>query len=506
MMYNLNDLNNIDFFYKKIDKYLWNKDLQPITKSNRIWSKWTIGSVWASMCISITVYMLASSLISNGLNWWQALITIIVGNIIILIPLIMMAHPGPKYGIPFPVLIRSCFGIEGAKIIAMLRAFIACGWCGIQTCLAGKALYTVMYYIFPFIKNKISSNIIEQFLGINIYYFICICIIVLIQIFIIRFGMNFIGIVELISAPLLLIFGIYLIIWAYIQIGSIEKLILSFNKLATNKTVNFWHVFWPGLTAVIAYWSPLTLNISDLTRFVKSQKDQIIGQSIVVPIFMTIFSFVGIAVTCATLMIFGEIIWDPIEVIKRFDNIITVLIPMFFIIIAIICCNIPANIVSSANDFANLIPKYINFKIGAYITSFIGIIIFPWKLISDPHSYIFTWLIAYGSLLGGVVGIMIVDYFIIRKTTLSLIDLFKQKGIYTYYKGWNIIAFIALFCGILPNIPGFLMKINIIHCIKYNWIISLYDYSWFISFAISFISYLILTKLFNNLFSIPKYK
>lgn len=479
----------------RIDSSLWNQDLHPIKIESRTWTKWTMMTLWIAMCINIPTYMLGSSLIGSGMNWWQAVVTVILGNIIVLIPMALIAHSGPKYGIPFPVLIRSSFGVEGAKVTALLRAFVACGWFGIQSCIAGNALFLIATYIFPGIR---SSRYLGNLIGLELAPFICIIIMVLLHASIIHYGIGMIKKIEVIASPILFLFGIGLFLWAYLQVGSLSTLFEASKSLSKANNINFWSLFWPGLTAIIGFWATVALNIADFTRFVKSQKDQVIGQAIALPATMAMFSFVGIIATSAAIVIFGKAIWDPLELIKSFGHNPLLIFPLIGLILATICCNMAANVVSPANDFSNLFPKFINFKIGGYITCVVGVIILPWKLIADPEGYIFKWLIAYSSLLGAVGGVMVSDYYLIRKSLLKLDDLFKVEGEYTYFKGWNFRAFSALLIGITPNIPGFLAEVGLVNSeILPPWVYNLYNYAWFISFFISFLVYFLLMKNFN---------
>lgn len=476
----------------KIDDPLWNHDLSPVPFTSRTWTKWTMMTLWVSMSISIPAYMLGSSLVGNGMNLWQAMLTIIIGNIIVLIPMALIAHPGPKYGVPFPVLIRSSFGTQGAKLTALFRAFVACGWFGIQSCIAGSALYVIFLSFFPSIKN---SAYLGNFIAIDFWHLVCVVLIVLFQMLIIHYGIEMIKKVEVFAAPLLVLLSLFLLGWVWVKTGSIENIFKSSELLSQKNHIGFWITFWPGLTAIVGFWATLALNIPDFTRFVKSQKDQIIGQALGMPTTMAFISFIGIVVTSTTVLVFGQAIWNPIDLINKFGSSYFMIIPLLGLIVATICCNMAANLVSSANDFSNLFPNHINFKCGGYITCIIGLLIFPWKLIADPHGYIFRWLIAYSALLGAVGGIMVADYYVIRKTKLTLIELFKTNGEYTYTRGWNLKAFFSLIIGILPNLPGFMVQVGLLdQTVLPLWINNLYNYAWFISFAIAFIVYSLAMK------------
>lgn len=295
------------------------------------------------------------------------------------------------------------------------------------------------------------------------------------------------------KAIFLPIAALALLFWAIDAGNGLGPILSQPSKFQSNS--EFWKFFFPGLTGMVGYWATLSLNIPDFTRYAKSQRAQITGQAIGLPPSMTLFSFIGVVVTSATFIIYGETIWDPLVLAGKFESKLLVSIAMIAVAISTLATNIAANIVSPANDFANLNPAKINFRTGGYITGIIGILIFPWKLIADPNGYIFTWLIAYSSLLGPVGGIMIADYFFIRKKNLVTDDLYSHKGIYNYQNGFNRAAIIALLLGIVPNIPGFLVTINVIAKDAVPEIIAhLYNYAWFVGFAVSFFVYLLLMQ------------
>jgi NCS1 family nucleobase:cation symporter-1 len=257
-----------------------------------------------------------------------------------------------------------------------------------------------------------------------------------------------------------------------------------------NSCSEFFAFFFPALTGMVGFWATLSLNIPDFTRYAKSQRAQVIGQAIGLAPSMTLFAFIGVIVTSATAIIFGKLIWNPIDLASNFENKWMISIAMIAISLSTLATNIAANIVSPANDFSNLAPSKIDFKKGGYITGIIGLLIFPWKLIADPSGYIFTWLIAYSSLLGPIGGIMIVDYFFIRKKQLIVDDLYLHDGIYQYNSGFNLVAIIAFVVGVLPSVPGFLTAIHILQNDSFpEWLIHLYNYSWFVGFAVAAIVY-----------------
>lgn len=470
---------------------LYSEDLAPVPPEKRTWGTWNYAALWISMSLCIPTYMLASSLIDGGMNWWQAILTIFLGNTVVLIPMILNGHAGTKYGIPFPVFARVSFGTKGANIPAMLRAIVACGWFGIQTWIGGFSLFQMLRVWFP--STEKLPQIFPDFFGLETGPAICFFIFWLLNMYVVYLGVDSIKKLLVFKAFFLPAAAIALLLWA-ISAGNGLGPILSQPSKFQNSS-DFRDYFFPALTGMVGFWATLSLNIPDFTRYAKSQKAQITGQIIGLPPSMTLFSFIGVVVTSATAIIYGNTIWDPVVLAGKFENKILVSIAMICIAVSTLATNIAANIVSPANDFAHLSPSKINFRKGGYITGIIGVLIFPWKLISDPTGYIFTWLIAYSSLLGPVGGIMIADYYFIRKKNLNIRDLYEENGEYTYANGFNRCALTALVCGIIPNGPGFLTTVGLISKDAFPfWIENLYHYAWFVGFGVSFLVYLVLMK------------
>lgn len=470
---------------------LINEDLAAIPQDKRTWGTWNYAALWVSMSLCIPTYMLASSLIEGGMNWWQAILTIFLGNTIVLIPMILNGHAGAKYGIPFPVFARASFGTLGANIPALLRAIVACGWFGIQTWIGGFAIYQMMKMWMPSLATL--PQIFPDSFGLQTGPAICFFVFWLLNMYVVYLGVESIKKLLVFKAIFLPVAALALLFWAISAAHGLGPILNQPSKFQTSS--EFWNYFFPALTGMVGFWATLSLNIPDFTRYAKSQKAQINGQIIGLPPSMTLFAFIGVVVTSATFIIYGETIWDPVILAGKFSNKILVSIAMIAVAISTLATNIAANIVSPANDFSNLAPQKINFRTGGYITGVIGILIFPWKLIADPNGYIFTWLIAYSSLLGPVGGIMIADYFFIRKQNLIVEDLYSHQGIYSFKKGFNNKAIIALLVGIIPNIPGFLLTVKLVSAETFPlWISNLYHYAWFVGFIVSGFVYWILMK------------
>ena len=462
---------------------LWNPDLAPTPLSRRTWSTYNIAALWIGMSVVITTYTLASGLMQQGMTWYQALFTILLGNVIVLLPMVLNAHAGTKYGISFPVLCRASFGVRGANVAAMLRAIVACGWFGIQTWIGGLALNALMTAAWP------GWSAVPGALWIAFGSFWAI------QVAIILRGTEGIKVLESWSAPLLLAGGALLLWWGVSNGGGLENVLRGSVRLQQG-TTPFWALFPAALTANVGYWATLSLNIPDFTRYAKSQRSQMLGQAMGLPATMAAFAFIGVAVTSATIVIYGEAIWDPVVLISRIGSPAVIIFGALVILAAQLTTNMAANVVSPANDFSNLSPRRISYVTGGLITAVIGIAMMPWRLYSDAAAYIFTWLIGYSSLMGALGGILIADYWILKKQQLSLRDLFKVDGLYTYSNGVNWRAIAALVLAVIPVIPGFINAATTPggQIADPNIFDRIYTYAWFVTFALSFIFYLILMR------------
>lgn len=466
----------------------WNPDIAPVGREARRWGMWDIASLWVGMSVCIPTYMLASSLISQGMDWKQAILTVLLGNIIVLLPMILNAHAGTRYGIPFPVFCRASFGVLGSNLPAIMRAFVACGWFGIQTWIGGWAIYRLAEAVAPNLVHL--PRVFPSGLGLETGPFLCFMLFWLLNMYIVWKGMESIRFLENWGAPFLIIVGIGLLVWAVVAGGGLGPIFQRPARFANS--AEFWKVFFPSLTAMVGYWATLSLNIPDFTRFAKSQKDQMLGQAMGLPGTMTLYAFIGVAVTSATVAVFGKEIWNPTDLLAQFHSLPVVIISMLGLTVATLTTNLAANVVSPANDFSNLSPRRISFRMGGLITGILGIIIMPWKLIADPHGYIFKWLVGYSALLGPIGGILIADYFIIRKMNLDQVSLYQLQGSYHYYKGFNLRALPALLLGILPSLPGFLMEIGVVSANSLPPLFTtLYTFAWFVGFGVSFVAYLL---------------
>jgi NCS1 family nucleobase:cation symporter-1 len=464
------------------DPSLINADLAPTAPEQRTWSVWHMAALWIGMVVCVPTYTLAASLIADGMNWWQAVGTILLGNVIVLVPMVLIGHAGAKYGVPFPVLVRASFGIRGANVAAILRGLVACGWFGIQTWFGGFAIYQLVNVLFG---GALFGRDIPV-LDINAGELACFLAFWAIQVAILYKGLESIRVFEALAAPFLIAVGLLLLAWAHHRADGFGAMLSAASEFGAGgeKEGRFLATFFPALTAMVGFWATLALNIPDFTRFAKSQRDQVLGQAIGLPATMTLFSFIGVAVTSSTEVIFGERIWDPTVLAGRIGTGAAVAVSLVALSVATLSTNVAANVVSPANAILNLAPRWATFFRGALITSAIGVAILPWRLVESTGTYVFTWLIGYSALLGPIGGILVADYFVVRRTVLDVDELYRRGGAYWYRAGFNGVALAALALGVLPNLPGFLHAAGMVASVPAAFD-SIYTHAWFVGFAIS---------------------
>jgi NCS1 family nucleobase:cation symporter-1 len=458
---------------------LYNEDLAPVPVQRRRWTTYNYAALWISMAHCIPTYMLAAGLMTTGMNWWQALFTILLGNTIVLIPILLNSHPGTKYGIPFPVFARAAYGTIGSNLPALMRALVACGWFGIQSWIGGEALHTLFTSLVPswptLLGAGFGGHTTTEWLSFLLFWGL--------NVFIIYKGMDLLRVVENWAAPFVLVMTAALLVWAVREAHGLGPLLQQPGRFET--LGEFLPVFIPSLTAMIGYWATLSLNMPDFTRFGRSQREQMVGQVVALPTTMSVFAAMGVLITSATVIIYGEAIWDPVKLVGRFTAPVVVALSMFTAVVATLAVNIAANVVSPANDFANAFPRLIDFKTGGLITGLLGILMQPWRLMADASGYIFNWLLGYSGGLGSIAGVLIADYWLVRRRRLQLEDLYLPDGAYRYRSGWNPSAVIATLLGCAFAWGGL-----VVPTLK-----PLYDYAWFVGFAVAFVVHTALMRL-----------
>lgn len=465
------------------DSDLWNEDLAPTSAAQRTWRWRHFAALWLGMVICVPAYMLASGLIEQGMSAGQAVATVLLGNLVVLVPMLLIGHAGARWGVPYAVLARASFGWKGARIPAVARAVVACGWYGIQTWIGGGALLTLLGII---VGRKLEGAPLPV-LGIGLGQLLAFFAFWAIQLLFVTKGLTAVRKLETWTAPIKVLICGLMVWWAVSKAGGLGPIFHQPSAFVEGgaKAGQFWSVFAPALTAMVGFWATLALNIPDFTRFARAPSDQIIGQAVGLPAPMALLALVSVVTTSATTLVFGKAIWDPVRLAGDIGG-IAVVVGLLIISLDTVCCNIAANLVGPAYDFSALWPRKISYRTGGWITAGIGVLIMPWKLLETTQGYIFTWLVGYGALLGPIAGILIVDYWLVRKAELAVDDLYVRDGAYAYRGGWNPAALIALVLGVLPNLPGFLAAAapHAFAGVGGFWT-GLYTYAWFVGLAIA---------------------
>lgn len=463
---------------------LLNADLAPTPPEQRTWNVWHIASLWVGMSVCIPSYMLAAGMIQAGLSWEMALLAVLLGNAIVWVPLVVNAHAGTRYGIPFPVYARASFGTRGAHIPAVLRAVVACGWFGIQTWVGGMAIDVILRTLWP---GWAALGGGWTFMGHGLPAYLAFLLFWAVNLWFVWKGTEGIKWLETLSAPLLIAAGLALLWWGVSASGGWGRMMGGAERLSASGGTGSGFalgVFLPWVTAMVGYWATLSLNISDFTRYARSQRDQTAGQALGLLTTMPLFAFIGIAVTSATVLVYGEAIWNPVELVARLTrepgSAWLGVVSMVVIVVATLTTNIAANIVSPAFTLANLAPRRITFRAGGVMAAVAGLLIFPWKLLDLYQG----WLLTYGGLLGAVGGVILADYVVVRRGRLDVPGLYDEHGPYRYRDGVNPRAVVALACGVLVALAGLAAP-----ALRF-----LFDGAWFSATLVSFAVYAALMR------------
>ena len=469
------------------DPGLINADLAPVLETERSFDARDVCSLWVGLVACVPAWTLASSVISMGFSATQALCAIAVANAVVLVPMIANGHAGTKYGVSFPVLCRSAFGIRGANVAALARAGVATGWFGIQTNMGGQALAAVARAVTRGGSFGAAESVVGPWLGLSALDFACYCAFLAAQLYVVYNGIESIRKLEEYAAPVLVALSLALFVWAITAAGGLGSMLGAPSAFVAGgaKEGMFWSALFPVVTATVGFWSTLSLNISDFTRYAKSQRVQMVGQALGLPFFMAAFSFISLAVTSCTVVIFGHAVTHPITLLSKMDNNpLATILAMTGLALATLSTNIAANVVAPANALVNAFPKQMSFRRAGFITAAVATISMPWKLAAGD-GYIFVWLIGYAALLGPITGIMIADYFLIRKRRLDVDALYSmdKNAEYWFTRGFNLRAMASLLIGAGVCVPGFLHAIGV-HpgcALAFR---SVYDNAWFVSFFI----------------------
>ncbi|MGL4767272.1 MAG: NCS1 family nucleobase:cation symporter-1 [Formosimonas sp.] len=456
---------------------LINEDLLPTHPSHRTWRWQDFAALWVGMVVCVPTYTMASSMLDQGFSWSMALWLVLVANVIVLVPMVLMGRIGATYGIPFPVVARASFGVKGATLPAVLRGLVACGWFSINCYFGALALHG----FFNVLGFGLAAPAQGEFISTS--QFMCFLAFWLVHLYFIWKGPESIRKLEVIAAPLMIAASLALVVYLLVKIPLSQILDLPV------KVVEGGPKTWAALTGLVGFWATLALNIPDFTRFAKSQKDQVVGQSIGLPIPMALFSLVGVLGFSASQILYGKAQLFPDGLLTQMGT-FAASVGLLVILLANLTTNVAANLVSPSYDFSQVAPDKISFRMGGLIAAVIGLLFMPWKLLATSGGYLFSWLGGYGTLLGAIAGILLVDYYIVRKGRLVVDDLYKHQGQYSYSNGWNIHAIVAMILGVAPCMPGYFEVAGIIEkgSIAPIWG-DIFSFGWFFSLAVAGLYY-----------------
>ena len=452
---------------------LWNPDLAPTTPAQRTWRWRDYAALWIGMVICIPTYTMASSMLDQGFTWHTAIWLVFLANLIVLAPMVLIGRVGPKYGVPFPVLARASFGVKGANLPAVLRGLVGCGWFSINCYFGALALHGLL--------NTLGFGLAGPAEGeaISLSQFVCFLAFWLLHLVFIWRGLESVRKLEVVAAPLMIAASVLLVGWAFVNVPPAEIFSLP------AKPVEGGPKYWAALTGLVGFWATLALNIPDFTRFARSQRDQVVGQAVGLPVPMALFSMVGIIGFSVSQILYGKAELFPDGLFNRMGPLASA-IGLIVVVVATLTTNVAANLVSPSYDFSQVAPGRVSFRTGGVIAALLGLLFMPWKILATSGGYLFTWLGGYGTLLGAIAGVLLADYYLLRRQTLSLDDLYVRGGRYEYTGGWNLAAVLALVLGVAPCLPGYLVVSGVLErgAVAPFWV-SLFDFGWFVSLLIA---------------------
>lgn len=444
---------------------LYNRDLAPA--EHRRWGFYSLFAMWMSDIHSLGGYTFAAGLFALGIGAWQVFLALVVGIILVFALMNLSGYAGQKTGVPYPVLARVSFGTFGANLPALIRAIVAIAWYGIQTWLASRAVIVIFIHIWPNLKDMTTNN----FLGESTLGWLAFLLVWALQLLLLRNGMETIRRFQDWAGPAVWVVMALLVLYILVNAGWNISLDLPGGTAQWGQA----HAVFAGIALTVTYFSTLMLNFCDFARFAPSRKAVKKANLWGLPVNFIAFSIVSVVVTAGTFKVYGEYIYDPVEVVGRIDNIWILLLGAVTFAVATLGINVVANFVSPAYDISNVWPRKIDFKMGGLISAIIAVLITPWNLFNSP-AVINLFLGGLGALLGPLFGIIMVDYYILRKQHVLVRDLFREEGDYTYTRGWNHKALISFVVAAVPSIVFALVPT----------FAALSAFSWFIGAGVGF--------------------
>lgn len=470
----------VEITYQGIDEIknhdnIFTEDTKPVDSHKRDWSGWNLGSIWVSILFSIPGYMLVSGFIASGMSWKQALFIVMLGHGLVIGITVMLGHFGTKYGLSYTLVSKMTFGPKGNVLPTMIRASLGSLWFALQCWIGGTALSCLIGGILP-AWNNIQAR-----------YIICFFIFLIINIAIAQKGLKAIKVLSSYAMPLLICIGIATVLWAYKIAGGFGAIFT--HQAAMGNNINFGKLFIPSLTAAMAVDGTVSLNMCDFTSHVKSQKEQAFGQLLQIPIAAFCIVVISVCGTVASTIAFGSPIWNPSDIVAKFNNPAVVILCSLVILFATTTVNVTANLAPSGIIISNLWPKKISYTKALFAIAIFAVILQPWKMLASPDRYIFEVNGTLATFFGPMQGIYFASYWVEHKTNISLVDIYRNDGgMYYYSNGWNKSAIAVLIITTILILAGkFIPSFRV-----------LFDSSYLSGFVLGMLAYSVISSKINE--------
>jgi NCS1 family nucleobase:cation symporter-1 len=419
---------------------LTNNDLLPTGESERRWTWWHFAALWMGMVHNIFNFTWIGGLVVLGMSVWQALAVALAGNLVQTALIGLNGRVGAHYGLPFAVWARSAFGVYGANVAALARGAVAVGWFGVQSYLAATAINLLITTVVPGWGRVGHSS----FLGMAPSLWAVVVGYWLLNFVVVRNGMGTIRRFESWAGPAIFVVMAILLVWVVVRAGGAGSLLHQHAARYPTTSDFLAHGFVPAVSLYIAgSWAAMVLNIPDLTRFARSNRQQFWGTMIGLPAASLVYFGMAAVIVSAVQRLYGQTLWNPTDVLATIGNPALSIVGATLLAIATISVNIPANIVSPAYDLTNLLPRLLTFRTAAYLSIVLGFLAMPWQLLSSPET-LYSVLHNIGVVIGPITGIMLADYFVIRRQRMDVAQLFSSMGRYRYRAGYNPVALTVL--------------------------------------------------------------
>jgi NCS1 family nucleobase:cation symporter-1 len=457
-----------------VDPALSNGDLAPTPPSQRTWSAWHYAALWMGMVHSAFGFAVLGGMIAGGMSAWQALFVVLIANLVQLGFMVLTGRVGARYGIPYAVWARTTFGTFGANVPAVTRGIVAIGWFGVQSYLGATAINALLVTVFESWRN--FDHVIG---GVAANLWVAMILYWAVNFVVIRHGMETVRRFESWAGPAVFVVMVPALIWAVGQMDGLGPVFTESSRYESTGSFLL-HGFLPGVALFVsASWATMVLNLPDLTRFARSNRAQVRGTVIGLPLATVVFYLMAAIIVSGTQAATGKLIWNPADVLIAIDIPAFTIVGALLIAVATLSVNVAANLVSPAYDITNLLPRVFTFKRAASLAIVLGFVYMPWKLMEDPDT-LFRVLNNVGAIIGPATGIMLADFYVVRKRRIDVGALYRRHDRYWAQGGYNLVSL-----AVLAVVSGFCLLGQLIDPIAWS-----YDYAWFVGVGLGFVLHL----------------